>query len=432
MSFGKDPSHLDNVGQYGASMSQRMGNAQRRPPKTGGGRPYWVDQYQPSKTQQDTIRILPGNYEIQRVDDQGNIYTENCAWFEFVEHYSAITKTGGVCSAGPEGLPRKDQKPCEGCDIFWEDWRERKDVEDRTGTKPKTPNRISRSSKYAFNILDTGYFYKRPQTNKDGTLRVNPKDGTPYTEWVKWEGQHQNAEAAAATEARYGRILQWTPGRDHFGVLNKQADIIGCNCKSCGGQSTIYTWTWNCAGCQQVLIDPQTAGMTPEQLKDATQQHTTCQNCGHVGYPFEVVGCTNCQNPVRTSLFDVNLNITRQVDSNNRSQLLIPSFSAVCEIDPQFHDLLQKLPDLSRKYSPTKYADQAQKYGASAGHQPPPQNQQQQSGPPPGQYGQQQAQTQYQPQQYTNQQQNPLPSGATAAPVDVPPGYNNPGGYGQQ
>jgi len=468
MSFGKDPNQLATIGGYGASMTQQMGNATRKQPSSRNGAPFWANTFKPSTGTPDEIRVIPGSYTIQRVNE-GVVYEEQLPWFECTEHYHGGLSRSVLCSAGVHRMDRNKREPCCGCEMYWEDYMIRKEREKETGNKVTKPNRVSMRSLYVFNVLDLGYFFKAPQRDENGHLKLNPQDGKPYMVWTKYVGQHQAAEAnAQGAEGHWGHVMSWPLGRDHFNMLSSYSDLISKNCLSCGGHSTIVTRHWSCNNCHAVLLDPWTANMPPEKVQEFTQQPVRCGTCGTTAYPHEEHHCSNCQYPRPATIFDVNLHVKRQKDpSTQRVQLIIPQFSNPQGLPPHFADALQKLPDLAKRYAPTPYNEQLtlfqqasahdqaqagqtpthQAYGAGmappGGYGAPPPAQgspgeapsYQQPGPftPPGQFaapGQYQAPAQ---QPYQNYGQptaaQPVATGHQAT-VGTPQGWGN-GNYGQ-
>lgn len=439
MSFGKDPNQLSQAAF--SNTSQQMANAQRRTRTKRGGEPHWANNLELSDMYESQVRLVPGQFKVPRIDDAGNLYEEIVPWYEARVHYHGVLKRSSICSAGPFFGDRKRREPCVGCDIFWEDFQVRKDRERETGNKVKNPNRVSAGSRYVFLALDKGYFFKTEQRDENNQVQMNPNTNKPYMEWVKYVGAHQDSLAHGA-EGRWGRYVAWPIAHDYFGVLNAWSDVIGQNCVGCGGQNTLRTHYWKCGNCQNPLLDPATAGLDPKQIKDVTGKPNTCRACGATQYPVEVLVCSQCQQPRRASLYDVDLFMRKQQDANDRTQLIITRTSQPGPIEAHFHDLLQKPPDLVKKFAPTPIGEQQSLFQHGGQQQQPPP-------PPPQQWqGQQYPQQQY-PQNFAQQQHpqgaQPVPAQAyapqqpyvaqgqqapVATPPATPPGYGGPWGQG--
>lgn len=260
MSFGKDDGHLRNIGTYGATTSQQMGNATRRQSGPRKGGPSWANNYQPSFSAPDTIRLIPGDFEAERIDkNTGNVFMEKVPWFEFTEHFHGGIKKSITCSGGVFRMSdRKKAAPCRGCDIWREDADERRRIERETGHKPAQPDRMSFSGKYAFICLDTGWFFKGYRYDENGRVKVSDK-GQPYMDWMKYNDanyqyytatQRDLAQQNKAVETQAGLIRPWPVGYTQFNLLIGFSDMIQKHCKNCGGMNCIHTQAWVCPSCQ--------------------------------------------------------------------------------------------------------------------------------------------------------------------------------------
>jgi hypothetical protein len=374
MSYGKEDAHTNRIT---ASMSQQMGNARRF--HTGGkqGAPAWANRYYPTKVGSDTIRLVPGKYEIQRLLENDQVITEVVPWYECTEHYYASIKQGIVCSGGVFRDHKTKKEPCEGCEMFWADWQERNDIKQRTGQKVTNPNRVSKSNRFIFHVLDMGYWFKGPDFDDNGLPRKDDK-GNQYTKWIKYNQANPQhgyllSQVTDEKDKRWGRLLDWNMGRDHFGVLTKYADYTGANCASCGGIDCLQVQRWYCPGCHADMFDPQQLMLPAQALQELTSRPSVCRGCRGLYYPAEHLRCVNCPNGVRASIFDVDLTLMAQEDPQNKgTQLCFLNVSAPKGIPDHFQDLLQKLPDLKVKYAPTSLADQRTKFQrAKPGGQPP-------------------------------------------------------------
>jgi hypothetical protein len=309
----------------------------------------------------DYGRLIPGQFKVQRVDANGEVYEETTPWLEYREHYHGGIRKGIICSAGPHYQDRKKRYPCLGCELYWEDWEIRRNMANSMNVKMSTiasPKRVSARDMYVFLWLDMGYFFKTEGTDANGNIKVDPGTGKPYMNWVKFTNDAQRHQMQGR-DGRYGMIYPWPVGRDYFSIITTHSDMVAKNCMSCGGANTIYAQRWECPQCSTVLLDARTAGLREDQLKEITGKPNTCRSCGLTTYPKEVVGCLSCQQPRSVTIFDVNLNVLAPKDYKGKTQLMIPNVSAPCGIDVHFHDLLKKLPAVEKKFAPTPYTEQA-------------------------------------------------------------------------
>jgi hypothetical protein len=406
MSYGKNDSHLTRIGGYGASSSQQMGNATRRQQGPRKGSPSWANNYQPSEGSADYIRLLAGNYQAQRVNsDTGQEYVEDVPWFECAEHYHGGNKRSTICSAGIHYMDQKKAQRCRGCDIWHEDMKARRAIEDQTGRKPQTPNRISRSSKYVFLVLDMCWYFKGYQLDEHGRVVVNQNSNKPFEQWMKfnqdfhdeynyamWAAQQQNKQL----EWRNGMVKTWPVGFTQFGVLSGYADVIQNHCKSCGGQNCIRMNGWVCPNCSAPTL---TTSLSHEDVKKLVSQAIFCNHCKTMAYPRAVQSCMNCPNPAQANLYDIDLQV-QQTRVNKNKQLIIPWMSAPRPMDPQYAEALKKMPDVQQKFAPTAYEEQIAKFGQPS-YDNTQQGAPQQQGWGQPQQGWGQPQQQWQPQQLT-------------------------------
>jgi len=371
MAFGKKPENLTRVIPYGGSGSDvlnRMGRAQQRTrtPRGASKRPYWANQFKPSETIPDTIRLIPGEYPNLRVDDRGDLYEEILPWYEYIEHYHGGLQKGGICSAGPHRMDRNKRDECYGCEIYWEDWQIRKD------TGGRTPNRISARKMYVFNVLDMGTFFKADQYDNNGRPRINPKSGEPYWDWEKLV--NPNDPAAAGKETRKGAMLTWAMGDAHFQALKGYGEHICQHCNTCGvrgddpSNPVVITHAWACANedCGHPIIRLSNTTLTPDQIAATLSTPMKCPQCGRVSYLKEIVDCgPSCGMagkglvPERASIFNVDMQVKRQrAPDSNQTQLIVLATSNPKPIGDAFKDIV-KPTDLAARFTPTPLAGQA-------------------------------------------------------------------------
>jgi hypothetical protein len=393
MSFGKNDTHLQRIGGYGATQSQQMGNALRRQQGPRKGSPSWANNFRPSEGTPDTIRLIAGEFDVERVDENtGQVYYEKLPWFESTEHYHATMKKSIVCSAGVLRMDKKRAKPCRGCDISHEDYKERKRIEAEKGVKRvEHPNRISMSSQWVFLVLDMAWFFKGHRMDEHGRVEVSKSTGQPYYDWIKYDAAHHNEYLHASGEAqrtgkqlemRQGMVQTWPVGFNQFGTINGYADVVQKHCKSCGNQNCIHTMGYSCSTCNAPTVE---TSLPPEELKKLVSKPVRCRHCNTTAYPRAILTCSYCPNPVPASLYDVDLQV-QTVKVQNKRQLIVPWIGAPRPIDPAFAEAMKKLPDVPKKFAPTPYEEQVAIFGPAPGAQqaPAPYGQ---AAPPPAGYG---------------------------------------------
>lgn len=366
MSYGKDDSQLGRIAGFGATPSQQMGNAARRQQGPRKGTPPWANNFRPSQGTPDYIRLIPGQFEAERINETtGEVFKEQVPWFEYTEHFHGTLKRSSVCSAGIHRMDKSKALPCRGCEIYWEDWRVRKQIEQEKGVKPTGPNRVSFSSRYAFLVLDMGWFYKGVRLDDSGRPVINQQNGQPFVDWIKYKGPHQDADFQAAAEKRQGMVQSWPIGYNQFGMLGGYADIVQKHCRNCGGQNCIHTSSWVCPACSAPTLLPSESTLPPDKVKELVSKMVACRTCKQLSYPRALQSCQHCQNPTPATLYDVDMQV-QVVKSGQQNQLLVPWMSNPRPIDQVFSELIKKLPDLVKKFAPTPYEEQVTLFGGAA------------------------------------------------------------------
>jgi hypothetical protein len=205
---------------------------------------------------------------------------------------------------------------------------------------------------------------------RTGQVRANPNTGVPYYKWVQCQGR--NCEFCKA-----GKLIQpahrmhWDMGTAHFNTLWEYDKVIGNNCVTCGGQDTIDWDALVCQECGEAKVIAEETNLQPKEIDEIYKSINKCSECGHEGFLKEVISCKNCsttsREPMRASLFDVNLNVRRAAatDGGSMTTLMVTGWSQPCPIPPQLVEMATPL-DLAKIFAPTSLEDQAATYGLTA------------------------------------------------------------------
>ena len=412
MAFGKNPAHLGNVAPFGGSARQQAAFASRRRKNTGGSKLIFRNQFQPSLYIPDTIRVVPGSFWQQFLDDNNNLVEGDFPFVSYLEHFHGVLKKSSFCSAGTYRWVKGQAQLCHGCDIYWEDWRTRKD----TGNK-NSPKRVSMRDMFAYTVVDHATFHEVEDTDQQGNVKMNPNTKQPYTSWVKCTGQtgQQCENCTLGKKTKQGHVQPWPMGKRHFGTLNAYADQIGLGCTTCGSRASVNTLLWHCGNseCGEALIDMSNTGLTPEQLFERLDEPQRCVRCQQTFFMKDIYECAVCTpqggQAQRATIFDVDMQVRRQQNPQDTgTQLMILGTSDPQPINPIFNDIAKPL-KLNEMYGPTDLNLQATLFnvvaqpppppppqGPQPGQAPPGTQQYQQPPPPQGQQPQQQQQQQFQ------------------------------------
>lgn len=392
MAYGKDESQLNRVVPYGGSMSQRARHytnqrKQASESRRGSGAPYWKDTMKCPTDHSRIVRLIPGRYEQPISYDDENVVNEIFEYYIFREHYHGTSGRGAICSAGPLYRNKDKAQPCEGCTMYWEDWRERRRKKN-AGDKSKGPNRISMRDQYAFTVWDYGLWVRVPRTDDKGNIIIG-QQGTPYFDWVM---AHPNDPRVHQLEHKYGSLVAWPMGETYKDTLLQYNDRTVCHdCATCGSQNSIRCVEKICGNpaCEHPVYDPNNTTMSPEQIEKLESEPYTCPVCGQTSFISELIECQKCLSngwePKRASIFDIDLEVTAVGTKGQQTVLQILNRSAPRPIQIQDPELLKTVQaiDLAKKFAPVPVEKQREMWGIRA---PSPNVQQPLSGAAPPAY----------------------------------------------
>lgn len=422
MSFGKDQSHLANIPPHGGNYIQRAKTHARRPQRSGSGgkMPYWKDGFRPSLVYPSLGRLIPGAYRQQVTHDGETVTEEEFTYVKYREHVSKSSGTprGGICSGGALFANKQKAQPCNGCDWYWEDYRERQAKKAR-GDKTRGPHRMSCRDQYAYTWFDYAPYWQVPDTDANGNLRMNPNTNEPYTHW---ETGNINDPKFQGKQWKQGHLMSWSLGQTYQDVLIMQAKIIGGHCQVCGQMNCLTTLMKVCGNpqCGQFIYDPSNTTLTTEQQNKIDYDPYTCPQCQQTSYVGEVIECVHCTpqglTPVRASIFDVDMQVQAVGNPGSQTFLQVLATSGPRPIQVADSKVLEAIKplDLLQKFAPTPLEMQRQIWNIQVAN--PPGIGQQSMGQPP------MPMTPGMPAPTMQQLQQPIPTGVIMPP-QVPMQY---------
>ena len=351
------------------TMRQRANRA--TPKRKRGGRghaPYFVNSYKPPTKGYDLIRLLPGEYaiplvdqenECMLVDEEGNQMYEVLEYFPYVRYYHGAKKRSAIGSEGPLGQFKGQGDDCPAAEWYWWEWRERK----ANGTNK--PNAMSKQDMNAFSVLVMGTFYKVPDTDRDGNIRVNPKTREPYYTWEKASKRGNSKYDAKGYEKKQGHVMHWSVGWGHHNYLLESNRSLGEHCVNCGGRDCIQDLAWVCRNCGEAVIEMDTTTLDEEDIDKMTSEECTCPHCQHTGYLEDVYECSNCNSAKRASLFDFDLKVQRVEASDGGNQTALSIIEAIGPkpIDKVYGEEMRKGLELDKIFAPTEVERQIELFG---------------------------------------------------------------------
>ena len=356
--FGKDRAQLQNVPSFRATATNFQHSAPRK--QGGGGKPHFVGEYKPNRDEMDLVRLIPGRYDIQVVDQNTElIKVVTMAYFPAVEHKSQKTMKTAFCSAGPWRGRKGKGEPCLGCDIFWGEFND-------YGPGDVPGKTMSANALNVFTVLDYSEYVEVPQVNrKTGQASINRQTGQPWTEWVKVMGRN-DPNINRALNRKRGHVQHWGIPKTHLTQLLAYAAEINKSCKNCHGVDTIEVQAYLCPHCSEVGIDLGTTTMNNKDIEAMTLSEVVCRSCKQKGWLQPYFECSSCTNAQMAGLFDVDLKLRRVISvgekGKEKSTLTFGGYSPPRDIDQAFVADAKPKP-IEKIYAPTPFALQQELFG---------------------------------------------------------------------
>lgn len=325
--YGKDPSQLDGSDIYGSQLTDaqldhayRQGQQANRYSGGGGSssRKKYVDTYpQPEKLVR-LVRFIRHTTPQLGLDLEGNVVTVKPPYFHYVEHYQPRNKQRVNCSAGPLVHQWARSEPCHACTIYRLDSRA-KGEHKRSGAPGEYKRKISLSDKYAVTLWDYGPFMKVPVLDRATQQPRLNRDGVPYYNWAPIS-EHSPQAQQQRDDVKWG--MRWPFVMNQFtrGQFMEYNNVhCAPHCASCS-QGHIVPVSRNCIKCGGTLFDYASTTLSPEQITKYEEELQECPHCRHKGYTLEVVRCTACNNPRRSTIFDVDVQISFVSQGENKGK----------------------------------------------------------------------------------------------------------------
>jgi hypothetical protein len=356
--FGKKEDNAGNVSRFGGSFRQRAAqtraNIEATHSKKSGGNKRFNDMFKPTLVGSDKVRVIAGSFEYTGADGEGNQYTETLQYWPFIEHFHGIKKRSFQCSGGPTHFLKGKRADCTGCDAFYAGGGQGEDGKKKKGA-------MSKREMFAFTVWHYWKYHKIEQMDEKGQVQKNDK-GEPYYDWVRCDGRGCKM-CKEGKESCDGRLLFWPMGITHFTTLTDDIDqLVGRSCRSCGTKDSITAVAWLCPNeeCGEAIVDFSSTELTDKQILELTTKPTRCGTCGHTGFLRELVECSGCDSPERSTIFDEDIDLKRSetgTGDKKQTTLSTTGWSAPSAPDPKYADKMKPLP-LNIMFGPTPVADQ--------------------------------------------------------------------------
>lgn len=177
-------------------------------------------------------------------------------------------------------------------------------------------------SGFSLNCIEFGLFQLVEATKPDGSViryesdsepgAKNPhRRGDPIMQWERVVRPKDRKEILENLdeELDLGNVRLFMKkymdvGPAHLGVLTEIDAMAGEFCKNCG-TGNLEINGFECAECQEMLVDVLEANMTSEELQNYGKTDQRCTACGHTDLPQPIYSCDNCKHPDPYRWFEV-------------------------------------------------------------------------------------------------------------------------------
>jgi hypothetical protein len=282
----------------------RQAQAQARGPggrpggKFGNGEPpLWAQRadllFEPTSERNfDRVRLVAGNYSIALPGavPPNEITVQKPAW-DYVVH--GQMRADVVCSGGAWHRNREHRRQCHGCMAYY--------------NKRK---KVSKFERIAWCVLHIAPHQLRPKLRYDGTPVIT-KTGNNVEVW------QAVAKIEKGKDVMPGRMKYWALSPDTANtLLNSRFESIEDTCLSCKHKLALHVVLLNCGNpaCDNELADAEAVG--EQEIRNLGGQNLKCDKCNHFGLPVEFLRCDYCDNPVRTTPFDVDLLVRTKIEKD--------------------------------------------------------------------------------------------------------------------
>ncbi len=367
MAYGKDSRLTAESGSFRQQSRAFSQNKARHGAK--GHVPYYINEFKPTLTAIDTIRLVKGAYlQQQAVGEGSNVQVVNVTmpYVKFTEHFHGGLQKSCICSAGALKNFKNKRNRCRGCDIFWE-----------TAVRNENTGRtessiINRQEKYGFGVLVYANYHKVPVLDREsGKIRMNNRTNEPFFNLNKC-GLQGCEYCMQRREVTHGSMRHWQMSYTHFQTLRAAELLISDSCSACGaypdfsGVTPIQSLAWSCRDCGSQVIDVATTKLKVDEMRTITDNPHTCADCRQEGFLAESFICTECQKRGqqgrRAELWDVDLRVQLTETGQKAKTLTISGWSPPRPVDPAYVQLA-KPADLIAIFAPDSWEYQIERFG---------------------------------------------------------------------
>lgn len=338
-----------SFGQQGRKASKAGGGGGFRGPIEGEYSSFW-----PHLDKSIWFAMCPDQAwtnEVWDREQQKVIKSENQYFFSYVKHRIAKTGRNFYCSAGAHKT-----QPCWGCGIRNAHFEQQRDIQERTGVRPKGEPPLSAGLQYAMSGVILENIAKMPVLDNQGKQRMS-KQGkpilrdTPLT--LLKPPEQQAAKKAGATS--FGLSVHYSFGTTTLNELLAFDDALKNSCANCADDlQAVNAYCPECAEEYQIAEDPESP-LTKQDLKEARAVDHKCTACDYYGPLVPLVMCL-CGDPKEGALVDFALRLQNEVTGEKSRSVRLVEIKPIGYFKtkyPAIEEMLAKPLDLPKIFAPS-------------------------------------------------------------------------------
>lgn len=287
-------------------MFRRHAGREKRPGRKGS-RGSFRNKFTVPKGEDGTpVVFVPGEYPDPRPDERSfDGRPVNKSYYIFKEHRKKVKgQNWPITDTCAAGWNPSQPKPCVYC-------HERKQgdlsIDGRAG--------VARTM-YALNLTHLVPYHLVPQVDKrTNEVRINPNTGEPYLGKTACEGRGC-PHCRENYQLLFGAKKYLQVGPNHLQDLKQIAADISSSCSNCR-EGEVKTASFECPDCGYIIVDCLSNDFGEDEIDQFAMDQLTCPSCRKTNVAIETLECTHCQDPRRTTLFDVVLWLRRTGESTD-------------------------------------------------------------------------------------------------------------------
>lgn len=271
----------------------------------------WGARWRPELDHATKLRLIPGSYE----GFDGQTYE----YFEYVEFWSQRTKKNFISSKEWK-IVNGDLKAVGGDCIGYDEWSQ----EYKDGKTKNTGATVSLRHMRVFNAIHLEWYHWVPvfdENDRPVVYKNGEHKGEQITEKQPCTGRRCTL-CKDQYEKVFGKKVHWSLSPMHFNALCGYVKEIEKDCGNCGGRGTLSRVGFECSKCSAVLANLTNDDLSiQDEEKFASAVHK-CVKCGNEDLPVDIIDCSECNDPEKQSVFNVDLSIKRH-GQNTQSTIQI-------------------------------------------------------------------------------------------------------------